>query len=231
MRGKGNTSLEMTIDHDISVPKIRTPQPPFIKIFSGIFKESHMLTSIMFETMRPFPRFVRVLLLFTEIYIQLFLSCIFVCLWGSYKGIDFISLWVVFLSQVMTTLIGNITRTSSRPLEKAKDTQEFIAVTQRVERKIKIRWFLIVFVCLMIIVFSCMYTVMFFAKSSESQQKNAFIIIFVSIFLDLAFFQVIESFSITCVKFLSYKSRAMKKLNGFLKKARVWKSTNPDLDN
>jgi hypothetical protein len=72
---------------------------------------------------------------------------------------------------------------------------------------------------------------MFFARSSESQQNNAFIIIFVSMFLDLAFFQVIESFSITCVKFLSYKSRAMKKMNGFLKKARVWKSTNPDLDN
>ena len=77
---KGHSSLELTIENDISISKIKTPKPKFLKIFAEVFKESHMVASIISETLRPFPRFIRTILLFTEIYLQLLFSCIFVCL-------------------------------------------------------------------------------------------------------------------------------------------------------
>jgi hypothetical protein len=85
-----------------------------------------MMGSIIFETLRPFPRPVRTLLIFTEIYLELLLSNFFACLWGHYKEIYLISFWVVFLSQGLVALIGNINRTSSKSLEKAKNTEELI---------------------------------------------------------------------------------------------------------
>lgn len=129
MSRKGNMSLEITIDHDISIQKSHPPQPAFSKIFITLLKESHMIGSIIYETLRPFPRFLRTILLFTEFYTQLFFSCFFVCLWGTVKGIDFICFWVVFLSQVLTTILGNFNRTSSKKLEKAKNTEEFIEIS------------------------------------------------------------------------------------------------------
>lgn len=129
MERKMNTSLEVTIDHDVSMSRSPTPRAPFFKIFLKVLKESHMAVSIISETLKPFPRFIRTILLFTEVYIELLLSCIFACLWGSYKGIDFISLWVVTLSQILVILLGNINRTSNKALTKAKNTGEFIEIS------------------------------------------------------------------------------------------------------
>ena len=130
MSRKGNLSLDMTIDHDIStIHKIREPRQPFRKIFETLLKESHMIGSIKYETLRPFPRPVRTLLIFTEIYLELLLANFFACLWGHYKEIYLISFWVVILSQISVSLISNINRTSHKALEKAKNTEEFIRVS------------------------------------------------------------------------------------------------------
>jgi hypothetical protein len=129
MNRKENLPLEMTIDQDQSISKIRTSSPKFFKIFINMLKESHMLASVVFETLRPFPRVIRTCLLFGQVYLELLFSCFFVCLWGGYKGIDFISLSVVALSQIIIVLIGNINRSSNRRLEKAKNTAQFIEIT------------------------------------------------------------------------------------------------------
>ena len=129
MRKLNISGLDVTIDHDTSMTKLSGPRAPFRKVLLNILKESHMIASILKETLRPFPRFIRISLLFTEIYVELLLSCFFVCLWGSYRGIDFISLWVVVLSQILITLIGNINRTSNKALVKAKNTGEFIEIS------------------------------------------------------------------------------------------------------
>ena len=88
-----------------------------------------MIGSIKYETLRPFPRPVRTLLIFTEIYLELLLANFFACLWGHYKEIYLISFWVVILSQISVSLISNINRTSNKALEKAKNTEEFIRIT------------------------------------------------------------------------------------------------------
>ena len=129
MRKLNISAQEVTIDHDTSMAKLSGPRAPFTKVLLNILNESHMIASIIKETLRPFPRFIRISLLFTEIYFELFLSCFFVCLWGSYREIDFISLWVVALSQALITLIGNVNRTSNKALVKAKNTCEFIEIS------------------------------------------------------------------------------------------------------
>lgn len=130
MSRKGNISLDMTIDHDIStIQRPREPRQPFKRIFLTFIKESHMLGSIIYETLRQFPRPIRSLLLFTQIYLELLFSNFYACLWGHYKDIYLISFWVVFLSQLLITLMSNINRTSNKSLEKAKNTEQFIQIT------------------------------------------------------------------------------------------------------
>ena len=80
MGREGNSSLEITIDQDMSIVKSRSIQASFKKIFLNMIKESHMIASIVYETLRPFPRFIRGCLLFTELYLELFFSCLFACL-------------------------------------------------------------------------------------------------------------------------------------------------------
>jgi len=130
MSRKGNISLDLTIDHDISViHKSRDPRQPFKKIFQTFLKESHMLGSIFYETLRPFPRPIRALLVFTQVYLELLFANFYSCLWGHYKDIYLISFWVVFLSQLLVILISNINRTSNKSLERAQNTEQFIQIS------------------------------------------------------------------------------------------------------
>lgn len=92
------------------------------------------------------------------------------------------------------------------------------------------KWVCVIVVCLAIICASCAYTVVFFAKHSSEDKTNAMIIFLVSVTLDILFFQVLEALAMAGIKSLSYNSRILKKLNILLKKIRIWKSTNPDLD-
>ena len=93
-----------------------------------------------------------------------------------------------------------------------------------------IKWIITMILCIGIIVFACVYSAMFFARSDGESKKNAIIIFSVSIFLDLAIFQMIEVLAIACLKYFSGSSKILKKVNNFMVKLRIWKSTKPDLD-
>ena len=69
---------------------------------------------------------------------------------------------------------------------------------------------------------------MFFARSDENGKTNALIIFTVSAFLDLIVFQILEALVLSCIKYKSYSSKIFKKVNIFLQKLRIWKSTKPD---
>lgn len=71
---------------------------------------------------------------------------------------------------------------------------------------------------------------MFFAIKHQELKKNATIIFFVSVILDFGFVQVFEAALLSVIKYGSYKSKVMGNFYNCMKKLRIWKSTNPDLD-
>jgi len=86
------------------------------------------LLSSVFLTIRPFPRFVRVSLLFTGVYLLMAISAVLTARevqefrwdWGT-------ALLAGLAVNVVVALLSCINHVNRRPLEKAKTTSEFIA--------------------------------------------------------------------------------------------------------
>ena len=93
-----------------------------------------------------------------------------------------------------------------------------------------IKWIVTMVLCISVIIFACVYSAMFFARSEDDSKTNAIIIFTVSVFLDLVIFQILEVLVIAFLKHFSRNSKIIKKINNSMLKLRIWKSTKPDLD-
>lgn len=57
------------------------PRPKFKTILCSLLSDSHMILSIYQKSLRPFPRYVRISLLYVLLFLQAFLACISVSIW------------------------------------------------------------------------------------------------------------------------------------------------------
>ena len=90
-------------------------------------QESHSLLSVLFLTIRPFPRFVRISLLFLSFYVTM--AC--AALLHPREETEFywdvkVAFVSVLISNVVVGVLSCINHVDRSPLERAKTTNEFI---------------------------------------------------------------------------------------------------------
>ncbi|CAG9319934.1 unnamed protein product [Blepharisma stoltei] len=227
------TSLNITTRDFETLPvPISLPQPPFLSIYSLFLFECHIILSIYNETLRTFPRFLRSTILFTLLYLQASLSCLAVSLWeksiNEVAYLIVLAFWVVAVSEGTITIIGNLNRVSRKGLKSAKSTEQFVKVTRNIESRMKIRWFIIFFLCGVIFLVSASYFILFSGFSGNPCKKSALWVFILSLFIDFLIYQPILAFILSLIKWKGFELKFLHKLDSIIYKFRIWKAMNPD---
>lgn len=198
-------------------------------------QESHTLLSPIFLTIRPFPRFVRVSLLFASIYLLLAVSAVFVSreveafTWNYSSG-----LLAAVISNITIGVVSCVNHVNRRPLEKAKTTSEFISKSypshsKSIERGLKIRWCITVCVTLGITSFCAVYFSLYCHVMSIPTVHTALGAAVVGLVVDWGVLQPGYALALLCLKKIGQR-QVLKAGYRCVDRMRMWKSTDPEGD-